>query len=53
MDLYQFEDNFVKPKESKPEQVPTIANSTHFVVAIQDIEFSSFENSFVLSCDFD
>ena len=52
MDLYQFVDNFAMPREFKPELVPVIANFTRFKAVVQGIEFFSFENSFVVSCDF-
>jgi hypothetical protein len=51
LDPSQFEGNFAVKTKSKPKQVPTNANFIHSKAAIQDIEFFSFENSFVLSCD--
>ena len=52
MDLSQSEDNFTMRTRFEPEQVPIIANFTHFMAIVQDIEFFSFENSFIVSCDF-
>ena len=51
MDLIQFTSSSATMTKFELKQVLISANFAHFKVAIQDIEFVSFENSFVLSCD--